>query len=83
MITTPNVDALPARLRFLFGGKIGMMDEFSDPTRVSPIFVDLLLRQLLPQAGLRMADHKLFPPKGYRGDSTLGNHHIFALEAAK
>jgi 2-polyprenyl-3-methyl-5-hydroxy-6-metoxy-1,4-benzoquinol methylase len=66
VITTPNVDSLPARLRFLLGGKIRMMDEFSDPTHISPIFVDLLRRQFLPQAGLRMADHKVFPPKGYQ-----------------
>src|ERR1700722_20968894 len=44
VITTPNVDSLPARLRFLFGGKIRMMDEFSDPTHISPIFSDLLRR---------------------------------------
>jgi 2-polyprenyl-3-methyl-5-hydroxy-6-metoxy-1,4-benzoquinol methylase len=66
VITTPNVDSLPARLRFLFGGTIRMMDEFSDPTHISPIFSDLLRRQFLPQAGLRMAEHKLFPPKGYQ-----------------
>jgi 2-polyprenyl-3-methyl-5-hydroxy-6-metoxy-1,4-benzoquinol methylase len=101
VITTPNVDSLPARLRFLFGGKIRMMDEFSDPTHISPIFSDLLRRQFLPQAGLRLADHKLFPPRGYqltrkplalplawiapmfRGDSVLGDNHIFVLEAAR
>jgi 2-polyprenyl-3-methyl-5-hydroxy-6-metoxy-1,4-benzoquinol methylase len=66
VITTPNVDSLPARLRFLFGGKIRMMDEFSDPTHISPIFSDLLRRQFLPQAGLRLADHKVFPPHGYQ-----------------
>ena len=66
MITTPNVDSLPARLRFLFGGKIRMMDEYSDPTHISPIFVDLLRRQFLPQAGLQVAEHKVFPPKGYQ-----------------
>jgi 2-polyprenyl-3-methyl-5-hydroxy-6-metoxy-1,4-benzoquinol methylase len=66
VITTPNVDSLPARLRFLFGGKIRMMDEFSDPTHISPIFSDLLRRQFLPQAGLRLAEHKVFPPKGYQ-----------------
>jgi 2-polyprenyl-3-methyl-5-hydroxy-6-metoxy-1,4-benzoquinol methylase len=66
VITTPNVDSLPARLRFLFGGKIRMMDEFSEPTHISPIFVDLLRRQFLPQAGLRLAEHKVFPPKGYQ-----------------
>jgi 2-polyprenyl-3-methyl-5-hydroxy-6-metoxy-1,4-benzoquinol methylase len=66
VITTPNVDSLPARLRFLFGGKIRMMDEFSDPTHISPIFVDLLRRQFLPQAGLQIAEHRVFPPQGYQ-----------------
>jgi 2-polyprenyl-3-methyl-5-hydroxy-6-metoxy-1,4-benzoquinol methylase len=66
VITTPNVDSLPARLRFLFGGKIRMMDEFSDPTHISPIFVDLFRRQFLPQAGLQVAEHKVFPPRGYQ-----------------
>ena len=66
VITTPNVDSLPARLRFLFGGKIRMMDEFSDPTHISPIFVDLFRRQFLPQAGLQVARHKVFPPRGYQ-----------------
>jgi len=66
VVTTPNVDSLPARLRFLFGGKIRMMDQHSDPTHISPIFMDLLCRQFLPQAGLQMADHKVFPPNGYQ-----------------
>jgi 2-polyprenyl-3-methyl-5-hydroxy-6-metoxy-1,4-benzoquinol methylase len=66
VVTTPNVDSLPARLRFLFGGKIRTMDQYSDPTHISPIFMDLLCRQFLPQAGLQMADHKVFPPNGYQ-----------------
>jgi 2-polyprenyl-3-methyl-5-hydroxy-6-metoxy-1,4-benzoquinol methylase len=66
VITTPNVDSLPARLRFLFGGKIRMMDEYSDPTHISPIFSDLMRRQFLPQARLKVAAHKVFPPKGYQ-----------------
>lgn len=66
VITTPNVDSLPARLRFLFGGKIRTMDEYSDPTHISPIFSDLLRRQFLPQARLKIAAHKVFPPRGYQ-----------------
>jgi 2-polyprenyl-6-hydroxyphenyl methylase/3-demethylubiquinone-9 3-methyltransferase len=101
VITTPNVDSLPARLRFLFGGKIRMMDEYSDPTHITPIYMDLLRRQFLPQADLQLAEHYVFPPKGYqltrqpmasalaliapafRGDSVLGDNHVFVLEAAK
>jgi 2-polyprenyl-3-methyl-5-hydroxy-6-metoxy-1,4-benzoquinol methylase len=66
VITTPNVDSLPARLRFLFEGKIRMMDEVSDPTHISPIFSDLLRRQFLPRAGLKLSEHLLFPPNGYQ-----------------
>jgi 2-polyprenyl-3-methyl-5-hydroxy-6-metoxy-1,4-benzoquinol methylase len=66
VVTTPNVDSLPARLSFLLEGKIRMMDEVSDPTHISPIFSDLLRRQFLPRAGLKLSEHLLFPPKGYQ-----------------
>jgi 2-polyprenyl-3-methyl-5-hydroxy-6-metoxy-1,4-benzoquinol methylase len=66
VLTTPNVDSLPARLRFLVGGKIRTMDERSEPTHISPIFVDLLKRQFLPQAGLKLRDHLLFPSDGFQ-----------------
>jgi hypothetical protein len=42
------------------------MDEYSDPTHISPIFSDLLRRQFLPQARRRIAAQKVFPPKGYQ-----------------
>jgi 2-polyprenyl-3-methyl-5-hydroxy-6-metoxy-1,4-benzoquinol methylase len=66
VITTPNVDSLPARLKFLFAGKIRTMDENSDPTHISPIFLDLLRRQFLPRAGLKLSEHLVFPPDGYQ-----------------
>jgi 2-polyprenyl-3-methyl-5-hydroxy-6-metoxy-1,4-benzoquinol methylase len=65
-ITTPNVDSLPARAKFLLAGKLRTMDEHSDPTHISPIFSDLLQRQFLPRAGLRISEHLLFPPNGYQ-----------------
>lgn len=66
VITTPNVDSLPARLKFLIAGRLRMMDKHSDPTHVSPIFTDLLLRQFLPRAGLRVKEHFVFPPNGHQ-----------------
>jgi 2-polyprenyl-3-methyl-5-hydroxy-6-metoxy-1,4-benzoquinol methylase len=66
VITTPNVDSLPARLKFLLKGSLRMMDKGSDPTHISPIFSDLLHRQFLPRAGLQLREHLLFPPKGYQ-----------------
>jgi 2-polyprenyl-3-methyl-5-hydroxy-6-metoxy-1,4-benzoquinol methylase len=66
VITTPNVDSLPARAKFLFTGKIRTMDEFSEPTHISPIFWDLLRRQFLPRAALCLREHLVFPPNGYQ-----------------
>jgi 2-polyprenyl-3-methyl-5-hydroxy-6-metoxy-1,4-benzoquinol methylase len=66
VITTPNVDSLPARAKFMLTGKIRTMDEFSEPTHISPIFWDLLHRQFLSRAGVRLREHLLFPPNGYQ-----------------
>jgi 2-polyprenyl-3-methyl-5-hydroxy-6-metoxy-1,4-benzoquinol methylase len=66
MLTTPNVDSLPARLKFLFLGKIRTMDEHGEPTHISPIFFDLLQRQFLPLAGVKLRERLLFPPNAYQ-----------------
>ena len=66
VLTTPNVDSLPARSKFLLKGKIRTMDEQSEPTHISPIFFDLLIRQFLPRVGLRLREHLVFPPNGYQ-----------------
>ena len=66
VLTTPNVDSLAARSKFLLRGKIRTMDERGEPTHISPVFCDLLQRQFLPRAGLRFRDHLVFPPNGYQ-----------------
>jgi SAM-dependent methyltransferase len=66
VLTTPNVDNAPARLKFFLTGKLRMMDEKADPTHISPIFWDLLQRQYLPRVGLRLVDHLVYPPNGYK-----------------
>jgi 2-polyprenyl-3-methyl-5-hydroxy-6-metoxy-1,4-benzoquinol methylase len=66
VLTTPNVDSVPARCKFLLKGEIRTMDEHSEPTHISPVFFDLLRRQFLPRVGLRLRDHLLFPPNGYQ-----------------
>jgi SAM-dependent methyltransferase len=65
VISTPNVDNVPARLRFLVSGKVRMMDEHGEPTHISPIFWDLFNRMYLPRAGLRLVEHHTFPTNGY------------------
>lgn len=47
------------------------MDEFGEPTHISPIFWDLLRRQFLPRAGLNVREHLVFPPKNYQLSSKL------------
>ena len=66
VLTTPNVDSLPARMKFLVAGKIRTMDEHGEPTHISPIFFDLLERQFLPRAGVKLREHLVFPPNGYQ-----------------
>jgi 2-polyprenyl-3-methyl-5-hydroxy-6-metoxy-1,4-benzoquinol methylase len=67
VITTPNVDNIPARVKFLLSEKIRMMDEVSEPTHISPVFWDLFQRQFLPIAGLQIQEHHLVPPNGFIG----------------
>ena len=66
VLTTPNVENTPARLKFLLTGRLRLMDGWSDPTHISPIFWDLLTRQLLPRARLELVEHSVYPPDGYK-----------------
>jgi 2-polyprenyl-3-methyl-5-hydroxy-6-metoxy-1,4-benzoquinol methylase len=66
VLTTPNVDSLPARAKFFLAGKIRTMDEHGEPTHISPVFVDLLRRQFFSRARIKMREHFVFPPDGYQ-----------------
>jgi 2-polyprenyl-3-methyl-5-hydroxy-6-metoxy-1,4-benzoquinol methylase len=66
VLTTPNVDCLPARIKHLLYGKIRSMDEQSEPTHISPIFFDLFERQFLRVSKLQLQQHLLFPPSGFQ-----------------
>ncbi len=65
LITTPNMDNVPSRLRFLLTGKLHMMDE-KVPNHISPIFYDLFIRRYLPRAGFELVEHHAFPENDYR-----------------
>jgi SAM-dependent methyltransferase len=60
ILTTPNVENVPARLKFLLGGKIRAMDE-NAPEHVTPIHLDLFFRKIVPVSGLVLADHFVHP----------------------
>jgi SAM-dependent methyltransferase len=66
VITTPNVDSAPARVKFLLRGKLRFLGDACDDTHISPIFWDLLTRQCLPRAELQLVGHHLYPPNGYK-----------------
>jgi len=65
LVTTPNMDGAPNRVRLLLTGKLHMMDE-RVPTHITPIFFDLFSRVYVPRAGLGMEEHALYPRDGYR-----------------
>ena len=65
LITTPNMESAPARMKLLLTGKLHMMDE-KVPTHITPVFFDLFSRVYVPRAGLWMAEHALYPGDGYR-----------------
>jgi SAM-dependent methyltransferase len=66
VLTTPNLDSTPARIKFLFRGTIRMMDARSEKTHITPIFWDLFTRQYLPRTGLHLLEHHVYPPRGYQ-----------------
>ncbi len=66
VITTPNVDSAPARVKFLLRGKLRFLGDACNDTHLSPIFWDLLTRQYLPRAELRLAGHYVHPPNSYK-----------------
>ena len=66
ILTTPNVDNTPARIKFLFLGTIRMMDAHSEKTHITPIFWDLFTRQYLPRAELQLLEHYTYPARGYQ-----------------
>ena len=66
VLTTPNVDSTPARIKFLLRGTIRMMDAHSEKTHITPVFWDLFTRQYLPRAELRLLEHHLYPARGYQ-----------------
>jgi 2-polyprenyl-3-methyl-5-hydroxy-6-metoxy-1,4-benzoquinol methylase len=58
-VTTPNIECVPARLRFLLDGSLRMFGRGSahnDPTHISPIHT-LMFERMLRDTGLRLIAH--------------------------
>jgi SAM-dependent methyltransferase len=65
VVTSPNMDSLATRVKFLLRGTLRQMDGAGDATHISPIFMDLLRRRYLPAAGLELAMRLVYPPAGH------------------
>ena len=72
IVSTPNVQNVAARLRFLLGGTIRAIDDKA-PEHITPVFYDLLVRQYLPRAGLRLVRYFVHP----EGDFPLTARRYF------
>jgi 2-polyprenyl-3-methyl-5-hydroxy-6-metoxy-1,4-benzoquinol methylase len=60
IVTTPNVDNVAGRLKFLLSGKVRPMDGKS-PEHITPIHLDLFVRQMVPRSGLKLVEHFAHP----------------------
>jgi SAM-dependent methyltransferase len=64
ILTTPNVENVPARLKFLTRGEIRAMDKFA-PEHITPIHLDLFVRKIIPPSGLVLAEHFVHPKNDF------------------
>ena len=60
ILTTPNIENIPARLRFFLNGDVRAMDK-NAPEHITPIHLDLFLRQIVPRTGFVLIEHKVYP----------------------
>jgi 2-polyprenyl-3-methyl-5-hydroxy-6-metoxy-1,4-benzoquinol methylase len=64
ILTTPNVENVPARLKFLLRGDVRAMDK-NAPEHVTPIHLDLFFRQIVPRSGLTLVEHFVHPENDF------------------
>jgi hypothetical protein len=64
ILTTPNVENVPARLKFLMRGEVRAMDKFA-PEHITPIHLDLFVRKIIPPSGLALAEHFVHPKNDF------------------
>lgn len=98
LITTPNIQSMPARIKFLFSGRLRHFDANGDQTHISPVD-SFLLGRLAARAGLSVCDRiplvrywhdrrRLFIALAaalapFMGGSPYGACHLFILRHLK
>ena len=64
ILTTPNVENVAARLKFLKSGEVRAMNKNS-PEHITPIYLDLFVRKIVPPSGLTLVEHFVHPENDY------------------
>lgn len=64
ILTTPNVENVAARLKFLMRGEVRAMDKFA-PEHITPIHLDLFGRKIVPPSGLALVEHFVHPKNDF------------------
>ncbi|MFI5058064.1 MAG: class I SAM-dependent methyltransferase [Candidatus Acidiferrales bacterium] len=64
ILTTPNVENVPARLKFLMRGEVRAMDKCA-PEHITPIHLDLFVRKIVPPSGLALVEHFVYPKNDF------------------
>jgi SAM-dependent methyltransferase len=72
IVTTPNIENVAARIKFLIGGNVRAMD-ITAPEHITPIHLDLFLRQVVPKTGLALVEQFVYP----YGDFPLTGRRYF------
>lgn len=72
ILTTPNVENVAARIKYFLRGEIRAMDK-SAPEHITPIHLDLFMRQVVPRTGLELVEHFVHP----KGDFPLTGRRYF------
>jgi SAM-dependent methyltransferase len=60
ILTTPNIENVPARLKFLRSGEVRAMDK-NAPEHITPIHLDLFIRKIVPCTELKLIEHFVHP----------------------
>lgn len=64
ILTTPNIENVAARLKFLVSGNVRAMDN-NAPEHITPIHLDLFRRKILPASGLELVEHFVHPENDF------------------
>jgi SAM-dependent methyltransferase len=78
LLTTPNVESLAARLRFLLLCQLKQFDSIGDPTHLFPV-LSATLPRVLQRRGLRVAERWGFPADGLTATSRKWVNRVCAL----